>query len=150
MLKSTIVLCALFSSLTFASDLTIKSEGVTFKTYTDEDLANMPQTSIKTELPWLEGENHFTGVSLIELFSQANAQLPDMVTFVALNDYKVTISLKDIQAYNPIVANRKNGGKMSVRDKGPFWVIFPISQFPEINTTDYHAMMIWQLKEVSY
>ncbi|MCG9623734.1 MULTISPECIES: hypothetical protein [Vibrio] len=150
MLKSTILLFALFSSLALASNLTMKSEGVTFKTYTDEDLANMPQTSIATELPWLEGENHFTGVSLIELFAQANAQIPDTITFIALNDYKVAITLKDIQAYNPIVANRKNGEKMSVRDKGPFWVIFPISQFPEIDTTDYHSMMIWQLKEVSY
>ncbi|GAL28475.1 hypothetical protein JCM19239_1551 [Vibrio variabilis] len=39
---------------------------------------------------------------------------------------------------------------MSIRDKGPYWVIFPLSQYPEIDNTDYHSMMIWQLKEVRY
>ncbi|WP_234496956.1 hypothetical protein [Vibrio maritimus] len=133
-----------------AGDLAVKSGGVLLKTYSDSDLSNMPQATIDTELPWLDGKNSFTGVNLEEFFAQSNAPLPALITFIALNDYKVTIRQEDIKQYQPIIANRKNGEKMSIRDKGPYWVIFPLSQHPEIDNTDYHAMMIWQLKEVRY
>ncbi|GAL17975.1 hypothetical protein JCM19235_6528 [Vibrio maritimus] len=152
---STLVVCLVtfisFLSLpALASDLTLKSGGVVLKTYTDNDLSSMPQATINTELPWLNGENQFTGVKLEDLFAQSNTPLPELITFIALNDYKVSIRLEDIKQYQPIIANRKNGERMSIRDKGPYWVIFPLSQYPEIDNTDYHAMMIWQLKEVRY
>lgn len=133
-----------------AADLTLKTGGIVVEKYTDTDLASMPQATIDTELPWLEGMNQFTGVKLEDLFAQANTPLPELITFIALNDYKVSIRREDVKQYQPIVANRKNGERMSIRDKGPYWVIFPLSQHPEIDNTNYHAMMIWQLKEVRY
>lgn len=152
---STLLVClvtfiSFLSSSALAADLTLKSGGVVLKTYTDNDLSSMPQATINTELPWLDGENQFTGVKLEDLFAQSNTPLPELITFIALNDYKVSIRLEDVKQYQPIIANRRNGEKMSIRDKGPYWVIFPLSQNPEIDNTDYHSMMIWQLKEVRY
>ncbi|GAL32085.1 hypothetical protein JCM19240_5516 [Vibrio maritimus] len=139
-----------FSTPLLAADLTLRSGGVVVKKYSDTDLSSMPKATIDTELPWLEGMNQFTGVKLEELFTQANTPLPELITFIALNDYKVSIRQEDIKQYQPIIANRKNGKRMSIRDKGPYWVIFPLSQYPEIDNTNYHSMMIWQLKEVRY
>lgn len=141
---------SIFISTAVAAELTLKSGGVLLKTYSDSDFSSMPQATINTELPWLEGNNEFTGVSVEDFFSQTSTPIPELITFIALNDYKVSIRLEDIQRYRPIIANRKNGEKMSIRDKGPFWVIFPLSEYPEIDNTDYHSMMIWQLKEVRY
>ncbi|OZT82421.1 oxidoreductase, partial [Vibrio sp. 03_296] len=36
-----------------------------------------------------------------------------------------------------------------VRDKGPFWLIYPQSSFPkELNIERYHSQMVWQLKQI--
>jgi hypothetical protein len=138
------------SPSTSASELAIKNGGATVISFSDKELSELPQSTINTELPWLEGQNTFTGVTFEALFAASNTPLPNVITLIAYNDYKVSIKLQDIQGYQPIIANRKNGKRMLVRDKGPFWVIFPLSEHPEINNIDYHAMMIWQLKEIRY
>ncbi|CAK2335628.1 hypothetical protein VCRA2119O147_300047 [Vibrio crassostreae] len=37
---------------------------------------------------------------------------------------------------------------MSVRDKGPYWLIYPLSSTPDIDNTDFHAKMIWQIRDI--
>ncbi len=67
----------------------------------------------------------------------------------ALNDYAADIDLSDIEKYQPIVAYWQDGKPMRVRDKGPFWLIYPQSSFPkELNIERYHSQMVWQLKQI--
>ncbi|GAL28476.1 hypothetical protein JCM19239_1552 [Vibrio variabilis] len=47
------------------------------KTYTDNDLSSMPQATINTELPWLDGENQFTGVRLEDLSLSQTPHCPN-------------------------------------------------------------------------
>ncbi|KOO10870.1 oxidoreductase, partial [Vibrio xuii] len=54
----------------------------------------------------------------------------------------------DIEQYNPIFAVKKNGDVMSIRDKGPVWVIYPLSQFDEMNNEVLHSRMVWQVRSV--
>ncbi len=68
---------------------------------------------------------------------------------VAINDYAVELPAADAQDYDVLVAYRMNGAAMSVRDKGPLWVIYPISQHPELEGPDTDAKMIWQLRELT-
>ncbi len=37
---------------------------------------------------------------------------------------------------------------MTPRDKGPIWMIYPISKFPELNTEMYSSSAIWQLTDI--
>ncbi|GMQ48943.1 hypothetical protein [Vibrio sp. 10N] len=133
-----------------SAQLEFIKNGITDKTLSDQDLLELPQTEIATELPWIDGVSRFSGVQLTDIFNHIKTPIPKTMTFVALNNYQVEVEIQDIEKYQPIIANRKNGEMMSVRDKGPFWVIFPLSEYPEIDNTDYHAKMIWQLKEVRY
>jgi hypothetical protein len=70
------------------------------------------------------------------------------VTLVALNDYKISVPNEDFKKYKPIIAIKQDGEFMSVRDKGPFWLIYPLSSKPDINNTDFHAKMIWQIRDI--
>lgn len=79
---STLLVCLItfISSLSLpalAADLTLKSGGVVLKTYTDNDLSSMPQATINTELPWLDGENQFTGVRLEDLSLSQTPHCPN-------------------------------------------------------------------------
>lgn len=143
-------LLVLFAFSVNSAQLSLVSNGITTNTLSDQDLSEFPQTEIATELPWLEGVTSFTGVQVSDIFEHIKMPIPKTMTFVALNDYQIEVVVEDIENYQPIIANRKNGKIMTVRDKGPFWLIFPLSQYPEINNTDYHAKMIWQLKEIRY
>ncbi|MDF5484596.1 oxidoreductase, partial [Vibrio parahaemolyticus] len=37
---------------------------------------------------------------------------------------------------------------IKVRNKGPFWVIYPLNFYSELNYNKYHAHMVWQVNEI--
>ncbi|MGF1749297.1 MULTISPECIES: hypothetical protein [Vibrio] len=143
-----IAITVFFSQWVYSSQLTIIDTNNVKYVISDSQLLDMPQTTITTTLPWLEEEATFRGVTLQTLFEQSNLTLPQNLTFIALNNYQIDIPKSDIETYSPIIAIHKDDAPMSIRDKGPFWVIFPIASKPELDTTDYHAKMIWQLKNI--
>lgn len=68
-----------------------------------------------------------------------------MITAVALNDYLIQIPTSDATIPGPVVAYLHNGKQMSVREKGPLWVVYPYDDNPVYNTEEYYARSIWQL-----
>lgn len=113
-----------------------------------EQLLQLPQTEITTALPWSEGESVYGGVTLQVVLEALELSMPPLVTIVALNDYKVAIPKEDFCDHQPIIAVKRNGQFMPVREKGPYWLIYPLSSKPEINNTDFHAKMIWQIRDI--
>jgi hypothetical protein len=67
---------------------------------------------------------------------------------VALNDYAVEIPASDAVEGGPIVAFAMNGAPMSVRDKGPLWIIYPFDAKPEYQSEVIYSRSIWQLDRI--
>ncbi len=107
----------------------------------------LPFTTVKTETPWTEGMTTFEGVSLKALLDLAGAQ-GKTIHAVALNDYAVDVPAADADNPSVIIAYRMNGERMRVRDKGPLWLIYPLSDTPDLRTEETHSKMIWQIKEL--
>ncbi|SMF18972.1 hypothetical protein SAMN06265365_10326 [Tistlia consotensis] len=106
--------------------------------------AALPRTTIVTETPWTEGDSRFSGVLLRDLL--AALKLPvSAVAARALNDYEATIPASDIEGYDVLIADQLNGKAMSVREKGPLWIIYPLSAHAELRSSDTEAKMVWQL-----
>ncbi|MGR5117788.1 hypothetical protein ACPV5L_19565 [Vibrio astriarenae] len=137
-----------FNALSF--DLTLIDKEGNKHSFTQEQLLELEQHQINTELPWIEGSAEFSGIYVQDLISQADLTMPEQITFVALNDYKVTVPSEDFTTIKPVFAIYKDGEAMSVRDKGPYWLVYPLSDRPEINEPDTHAKMIWQIKEIHF
>ena len=110
-------------------------------------LAAMPQREFKTETPWLAGAARFSGPLLRDLLAKAGLEGHD-IKAVALNDYAVSIPFTDIRDHDVIVASHLNGQEMSVRDKGPLWVMYPFSQAPALKTETNYSRCIWQLNRI--
>lgn len=108
----------------------------------------LPVTTVQTETPWTEGMVSFEGVSLKALLDLAGAT-GTIVHAVALNDYAVDVPVTDADNPNVIVAYRMNGERMRVRDKGPLWLIYPLSSEPSLQGEETHSKMIWQIKELA-
>jgi hypothetical protein len=105
----------------------------------------MKMSVVKTETPWTEGLVTFEGVPLRSLLDLAAAK-GTIIHAVALNDYAVDIPIEDAANPKVIVAYRMNGQTMRVRDKGPLWLIYPLSDEPSLQTEVTHNKMIWQIK----
>lgn len=116
--------------------------------FDDALLDALPQKSFVTETPWTKGPVKFTGPLLSDVLKAVNASGTN-IKAIALNDYKVNIPMEDAKKYGVILARQMDGKTMTIRDKGPLFVMYPFEQFPEIKTSVYFSRCIWQLQSIS-
>lgn len=111
------------------------------------DLAAYPQFDIRTETPYTDGVQTFTGPSLKAVFDRLNLNV-ETFRMRALNDYVVDTSLAELANIDPILAIERNGQPMAVREKGPIWLMLPLSDRPELDNPAHHRLLIWQLHRI--
>ena len=112
-----------------------------------QDLDAMDQVTFSTSTIWTDDEVTFSGVPLKALLTELNTN-GTSIEMVALNDYKVKMPLAYLEDDAPIIATRMDGETMSVRDNGPYWVVFPYDQDPKYRTETIYTFSIWQLKHL--
>lgn len=128
---------------------TIDPEGVaTVQEYTSDDLLAMDTVELRTDNDFVDQMTTFTGPLLRDLLGAASLTSDDEIQITALNDYKTTIPAQEVIDYDVIIAVLQDGQPMSVRDKGPFWVIYPMSEHPELQDPGFNDRLVWQLSEV--
>lgn len=103
--------------------------------------------TVETTTIWTEGVQVFEGVPLARLMQEIGAQEGKMLA-TAINDYTVEIPLSDAVENGPIVAITMNGAQMSVRDKGPLWVVYPYDANEDYRTEVVYSRSIWQLDRI--
>ncbi|MEW6694932.1 MAG: molybdopterin-dependent oxidoreductase [Pseudomonadota bacterium] len=108
-------------------------------------LEALPQHSFTTMTPWEDKPITFRGPRLRDLLAAVGAN-GSQIKATALNDYRVAIPVADAQRFDVIVATRKNGEPMPVRDKGPLFVVYPFDSDLALKDKRYYERSIWQLK----
>ncbi|TCT07908.1 hypothetical protein [Aquabacter spiritensis] len=109
----------------------------------------MPQVDIVTSTPWTEGAKRFSGPAMARLAGLAGLS-PVSVRVTAMNDYVAVIPAADWKDAPIVLATRLDGKVMRVRDKGPFWIMYPIDARPEFLQLNYRARMVWQVKSLDF
>jgi hypothetical protein len=111
-------------------------------------LESLPQHRVTTENPWEDGIATYEGVLLRDLltFVEANGT---MLKIAALNDYSADIPVADVQSIDVILAYKRNGQHMPVREKGPLFIVFPFSDQPLLATEERHAQSVWQVSRIT-
>lgn len=98
------------------------------------------------ETPWTTGKVTFSGPLLRAILDEAGAEGGKM-TVKALNDYAVDVPMEDAK-FDTILATTMDGKPMSVRDKGPLFLIYPFDSNPELYNEKYFSRSVWQIKEI--
>lgn len=113
-------------------------------------LQQLTQRKIVTATPWYSAASEFTGPLLRDVLAAAGApaSVNGTLRCTALNDYRVEIPIDDMRRYGIVVAHLFNGRPMSVREKGPLFVIYPFDEQPQLRTSTYYNRCIWQLKAI--
>lgn len=107
-------------------------------------LQALPQHSFTTRTPWYDRPVKFTGPLLADVLAAAQAS-GSSISAVAINDYKITIPMGDLQ-HKPIVARLLDDQPMPVREKGPLFVVYPFDSSAQLRNSVYYERSIWQLK----
>mgnify|MGYP002332084658 CR=1 FL=1 len=130
--------------------LTVSLEGEGAREYqmTLDQLQALAADSFETATIWTTGPQSFTGVPLADLLAQFDMTAATSgVTLEAraVNDYMVEIPLSDAAVDGPIIAYLRNGKTMSLRGKGPLWLVYPYDSNPAYRTEAVYSRSIWQL-----
>ena len=110
-------------------------------------LADLDKSLIETTTIWTDGRHTFQGVSL-HILTELLGVSDGTLLSTAINDYTVEIPVSDAVPDGPIIAYKMDGDEMSVRDKGPLWVVYPYDSSPDYRTAVIHARSIWQLDRI--
>jgi|TARA_R110000850_G_scaffold54279_8_gene129412 hypothetical protein len=110
-------------------------------------LQDLDGTEFQTSTIWTEGTHIFQGVSLKVLVERLGITGESLLA-TAINDYAVDIPLTDAVEGGPMVAYKIDGETMSVRDKGPLWLVYPYDDKADYRSEVIYSRSIWQLDRI--
>ena len=111
-------------------------------------LQNLPTATFETTTMWTDGVQQFQGVDLKTFMTSLGVTSGTLIA-TAINDYRVEIPMAEVKAGGPMIAYLMNGLPMSVRDKGPLWIVYPFDSNPDYQTEVVFSRSIWQLKSIA-
>ncbi len=110
-------------------------------------LEALGMVSVVTNTPWYKEPVNFEGVPLARLMAAVGAR-GEKLAVVALNDYSAELPMEDVARYNVILALKRNGEYMPVRDKGPLFVIYPFDSDPGLKNQKFYSRSVWQVARI--
>ena len=110
-------------------------------------LQSLGERQITTSSMWTRGANLYTGVMLHSLIDHLKLE-DGSVKLTALNDYAIVMPVIEATSEAPMLAYMVNGAPMTVRDKGPIWVIYPFDSDKKFRNDQIYARSVWQLNRI--
>ena len=113
--------------------------------FSEADLLALPQVTIRTRTEFTDGVVEFVGPLARDAIASVEAGAATTVHLVAANDYAIDIPLSDFTKYDVILALQTNGERLTIRDKGPIWLMYPLDDHTELQDPMFNNRLIWQL-----
>ena len=110
-------------------------------------LEALGENAFSTSTPWYKEPVKFEGVPLAKLMAAVGATGDKIVSF-ALNDYSAEMPMEDAQKLGVILALKRDGEYMSVRDKGPLFIVYPFDSNPDLKAQKYYSRSVWQVARI--
>ncbi len=141
-----------FSSFSFALHghflLTLEDKSGNQVSLTREDLEALPQTEFSTTTPWTKGTHTYQGPKLSLLTDKLPQPLQSIRIF-AINGYAYDITDAELKTYPYILALKQDGRNLTVRNKGPLWVLLPFDQNTGYATNQKLLnQSVWQVDKI--
>lgn len=125
--------------------LTVKGRIPAPREFTLSAFEELGLSQLSTRTPWDQDPVAFQGVRL-NRFREALG-ISGNLRVTALNDYSSVIPAEDTE-FNPILATRRAGVPLSIRDKGPLFLVYPFDEFPQLSNEAIYARCVWQITRI--
>ncbi len=110
-------------------------------------LESLGLRTLRTSTTWTDGTVLFEGVLMRDVLRAAGAR-GETVEAAAINDYRIRIPITDFETYDVLIALRMNGKDLSLRDKGPLWIVYPRDDHSELKNGRRDHRWVWQLNRL--
>lgn len=114
----------------------------------DVSLLSLPQQTFKTHHTWSKVADEFSGPLLADVLDQVCPKASKL-KLKAINDYQVDLDFNKIKQYEPILAMSVNGERLTVRNKGPIWVMIPFDKYTSVPERSLDEALVWQLSSIN-
>ena len=111
-------------------------------------LEALPKTEVKTQNPWEQGVVTYEGVLFRDLLDYVDAN-GTVMSITALNDFRASLDIADTRTIDIVLAYKRNGEYMPVREKGPLFVVFPFTDNPALSVEFRFAQSVWQVTRIT-
>lgn len=126
------------------SEVLIDGKAVPAASFDIDMLEAMPTEKFTTKNPWTEGATEFEGVRFNVLLESIGADVSN-VSLYALDEYSVDIMGGKFNEVPIVVAYKRDGEYMSIRELGPLWLMYPFDDYPHLDTSLTRGHCVWQL-----
>lgn len=108
-------------------------------------LAALPQVEFETATPWTLGTHRYRGPTLKSVLAQQQVDSASAIDVAVLNGYQQRVDLS-LFAKVPLTLVRYQDDKpLTRRNKGPLWLLVPLSAHPDMDVSAIHNNMVWQV-----
>ena len=113
-------------------------------------LESLDQLEVVTHNPWFAGSNSYTGPLGRALVAAVGANPQSSMRVTSLNGFIAEIPVRDFLDYDVILALKKNGKYLRIRDRGPLFTIYPFDKYPQLKTEMHYNRSVWQVKSIEF
>ena len=107
-------------------------------------LEALGSASWTTKTPWYKDPVTFSGVPMSKLLEVVGAKGTSL-TVTALNDYATDIPIEDFKTHPVMLATKRDGNYMPVRDKGPLFIVYNYDSNAELQHQRFYSRSVWQV-----
>jgi hypothetical protein len=107
-------------------------------------LESLGIVSWTTKTPWYKDPVTFSGVLMSKLLEVVGAKGTSL-TVTALNDYATDIPFEDFKTHPVMLATKRDGNYMPVRDKGPLFIVYNYDSNSELQHQRFYSRSVWQV-----
>lgn len=118
------------------------------KEFSRAELKELAQHSYQTTTEWTDGSPVFSGPLAREVIASVGVGDATTAIMIAANDYSIEIPIEELMKYDVILATAVDGKRLSLRDKGPIWVMYPRDHHQELQDPAFNGRMIWQMVRI--
>lgn len=112
------------------------------------ELKGMTQTSYRTSTEFTDGAPEFSGPLARDVIASVGVGDATIAVMTAANDYAIEVPIDELMKYDVILATSVDGKRLSLRDKGPIWVMYPRDHHKELQDPMFNGRLIWQMVRI--
>lgn len=127
--------------------LTVKTSG-TVKSYTLSRIEGLGLRQLVTSTFWSSKPIKFSGVLLRDLLEDAGLDDAQQIRVAALDGYHAIIPENDWRQWEVLVATRQDQQPITIREKGPLRIIYPLDLGGAVAESDMRVRWVWAIKSI--
>ncbi|WFU04673.1 hypothetical protein QA648_28310 (plasmid) [Rhizobium sp. CB3171] len=110
----------------------------------EREFLALPASTVTTSTPWTP-KSDFAGPLLSKVLGEVHSK-GKRLRLVALDNFSVEVDADYLEKYGTVLATSKDGVRLTIRDFGPVFVMYPRDSFrKELDTPAAASYLVWQL-----